>query len=1607
MIAIRRAATLISMVASALALSLASLTVWAQADQVNVSYLQGLLPKADGAVTTLGPDLMGDKVNLFNGALEFEHTDVSLPGNSALPVAITRRHVAGRTVFIRGTLGDWDLETPRIAGVFATATGWVNGTNEVTRCSSYTAPPVQYRAATGGGGGAAAAPAPAPSPASGPTARLPAGGVGAAAAAVTFYASDYWQGTFLHIPGAGAQEIFVRRTDDGFVPTDNPNYRHLTKSKWHFRCLDTVQNAAGEGFIAISPEGVTYRFDWMASRLHPAAKREGASLARREYMLMATEVTDRFGKKVTYTYSAAAPERLTSVQATDGRQITLGYDASGRVSTVNDGTRAWTYAYDANGHLTTVTRPDNSRWQFNLRPLVHLNSFELGELASCESSGYFPESDYVGTITHPSGAVGTFTLKFQQFNRSNVTKQCLFVGTKPVNARWPKSTTSQALKRKHIGGPGLPAGGWGWDYTYTGGAASWAPCNPCADTRTVEVKDPSAVKTRHTFGVRYQSNEGQLQIKEEGIPAQGGAAGLRSTSYRYRQSRPWLEPMAISINQNSDYLSNRHRPEDLRATTQQATTFRWEVASAGFDSEARVLEVRRVSTPGFTRTDRSTYEDNRTRWVIGQLKSLTESTTGLAEQLNDYDPLNGLRTAKREFGRLVESYTYHTDGNLWQRKDPLGRATTFTDYYRGIARSVTGRDGFSESAAVNALGQITSYTNEAGTTTTYGYDAMGRLASIGYPPEAWGSYYPTTISFSQVQSTEYGIAPGHWRQIISTGNAHTIRYFDALWNVRLAAKYDNADAGNTSSFVETRYDFEGHKTFESYPLRTFYFVDGPAGHPPVLGRRWQYDGLDRVTREEQDSELPGAAGVLATTTTYSTTEFTKVVANPRGHATTHKWQAFDTPSEATIASLTLPEGVSVAIARDVFGKARQITRSGTYLGVSQSASRSYLYDPHQRLCKTVEPETGATIQAYDGAGNIAWRASGQPFTGLTSCDDAAVPTAAKITYGYDAEDRLATTSYGDGSAGITRTYTRDGLLEQLNSGPVNWTYRYNNRRLMDLESLVFNGGTYPLTHGIDAYGNRESLTYPDGQLVSRSLNALGQPRAVGSGVASGVTFHPNGQLAGYTAGNGVGVSISLNTRGLPLTWQHGSVLHDVYSYDANGNVAQIGDLLTPAANRSMGYDGLDRLSAASGIWGAGSFGYDALDNLRTSVLGSRSVGTTLDAATHRITQLTVNGAATALSYDANGNLRTRGAQQFTFDIGNRLQQAIGKARYTYDGHGRRTVVAYDDGSWKFQVYGSDGKLMYSLHPTRGATNHIYLGGRLIAEQNSVSGRSYVHADALGSPVVRTDAMGREVANSRTRYEPYGGTVAGSANPDGVGFTGHVNDVDTGLVYMQQRYYDPLAGRFLSVDPVTTDSGSGQHFNRYVYALNNPYNYNDPDGRLPNFVLGALVGAGIEAVVQYRTTGSVKAAGVIGAAVAGAITGGMSGMLSKGVVQNVISAGTATGKTALVGAASGVVGKHVEGAISGKTPSGTDLAVAAAGGALGAGAGAKITNSAVGAVQAEAAKAGVAGHIGQTTMNAIATGGPAAVRSSAGQEIAKTGIEAGTAYAGEKLKQASQ
>jgi RHS repeat-associated protein len=57
------------------------------------------------------------------------------------------------------------------------------------------------------------------------------------------------------------------------------------------------------------------------------------------------------------------------------------------------------------------------------------------------------------------------------------------------------------------------------------------------------------------------------------------------------------------------------------------------------------------------------------------------------------------------------------------------------------------------------------------------------------------------------------------------------------------------------------------------------------------------------------------------------------------------------------------------------------------------------------------------------------------------------------------------------------------------------------------------------------------------------------------------------------------------------------------------------------------------------------------------------------------------------------------------------------------------------------------------------------------------------------------------------------------------YTARESDSETGLYYYRARYYDSLAGRFISEDPVEFVGGP----NFYAYVQANPINLNDPSG----------------------------------------------------------------------------------------------------------------------------------------------------------------------------------
>ncbi|MBZ4422960.1 RHS repeat-associated core domain-containing protein [Myxococcus sp. RHSTA-1-4] len=1402
--------------------------------------------KASEAVSPLGPNLFGDQVSLSNGALSFSLTDVSLPGNSGLPVAFTRSYQVRdwRHRKADGMMLDWDVDAPSISGVYATE--WLASDGSGNRCS------------VGG---------PAPSPMQGVS------------------ASDFWQGGSLDIPGVSGGELL--RTQPGTqVPASGGPYVWMTNDQVHISCLTTIKNGTGEGFLATTPDGTRYWFDWMAQHHEPPLRRGStmvlpggtnlqAEIQIRRNILYATRVEDRFGNVVTYTYTNAANQRarLTQVSANDGRQLTLSYNSQGAVSSVSDGTRTWTYTYgttaSGRGTLTQVTLPDTSKWTINFSAftnaeILYTEVFLLGEIyRSCLNNETPLNYDLqaVGTVTHPSGAVGTFTTSIVEHGRSRVPLSCnnvtTWVGypngtgndTNDDSAFWPFEYDAFTLKSKHVTGPGLTPAQWDYSYTsgrnfhmYPGTTRTYPVCtigfencmkppctsDSCAGRSTTTVTGPGGEWVRYKHGNTYRYDEGKLISVEVGTSADNI---LRTTTHTYDLSMTdgvYKARWGLGQRANGDSFPNEyHRPLLKTVIRQQDTAFTWQANS--FDSFARPTGTTRFSSLGDSRTDTTTYYDHLSKWVLGQVATTANTDLGRILSKTEYNTTTALPLRFYGAGTvdssapplLMQTLTYNADGTIATATDGNNRTTTLSNWYRGVPRNIQFADGTTRSATVDALGQIRGVTDENGFTTSYDYDAGGRLSNITYPAGDSVAWAPTAISYAQVASSEYGIPAGHWRQTVSRGDYRKLTYFDAMWRPLVERELDNANSSGTQRFKRFNYHPTGKPSFASYPGTSSSLSTGT----------WtDYDVLGRPTAVRQDSEL----GQLVTQYQYLTNFQTRVT-NPRGKVTTTSFQAFDQPDTSAPDLIVAPLGITTTFYRNVLGMTERVRRTGSWSGGSQDLDRRYVHDPRLRLCKSIVPEEGATHFEYDAMGNLLRSADGSTLTSL-SCDAASVPLSDKTVRTYDARNRLRTLSYPDGTNDATYTYTPDGKLASLSSDGSVWTYQYNKRRLLTREKLFFYSD-YIHDYSYDTLGNLSAINNTQVH-IDYAPNALGQPTRAGA-YATGVQYFPNGAIKQFTYGNGIVHTLTQNARQLPHvstdSYSGNRVFELRNTYDANGNVTRIEDLANTARDRAMTHDDLDRLTQASapGIWGTANYTYDALDNLRTSSLGTTQYTYAYDTTTNLPTSVTRSGSpAWSYSVDARGNITADGRNTYSFTRANRLASVVGKESYQYDGHGRRIVIWRADGTGAVPVYALDGKLRLTADNRKaGATTHVYLGNHVVADvffrwSDGALTPSYKHTDALGSPIATTDA--NRAVLDRTEYAPYGLPVSGGV--DGIGFTGHAMDAATGLVYMQQRYQDPMLGRFLSADPVKTDSNTGESFNRYAYAGNNPYRYVDPDGR---------------------------------------------------------------------------------------------------------------------------------------------------------------------------------
>lgn len=878
-------------------------------------------------VDVLGPDLFGESTDLSTGATEFSVTDVSLPGNSELPVAFQRRYVVSVSAMssnFQNAFDKFEIDIPHLHGVFASGNTLLR--SELQGWTSSIAGHPELRC-SGRAGPAEVLPPP----------NEPYG---------SWTADEFWHGNHLHIPGSGDEEMQVTAglPNDASAPSSAGPYQWVTRNRWYFSCLPSTQNGvAGEGFLAHAPDGKKYYFDWVV-RIGPVpqVKRPltfipipDASdavladtidrLSRYSYRILPTRIEDRFGNFVQYTYSG---RDLQSISSNDGRLLTVGY-VDGKVSTVTDGMRTWTYDY-TNG--LKVTHPDSSYWS-----VIGAGQFTKNgpSIPSCTTTPQYYSGQAHITVHHRSGAIGVFTIQPLIVGISNVPYHCDQDEYRNNFIRTPKVFDGLALTRKVISVPGRAIMAWNYTFGPRNDSFNTECTAGCPASRYVDVTGPENTFARYTFGNRWQDNLGKLLKVERGSSATN-ILQTESMSYAITPgSFPYPEPIGFPMATAGDNWANvLLRAQTSRTTTQQGATFTQVVNS--FDALARPISVSKSSSLGGSRTEIITYKDNLTKYVLGQVATLTESSTGAVPSAATFDGETAQILTRSSYGILAESYSYNTDGTLKSVVDGKGNRILLSDWKRGLPKRVDYPAtldqplGSHESVEVDDNGWIKKRTDQNGFITGYQYDTMGRINQVNYPQDDSIPWAVTRIDFAPIDCADtdcpFGLPNGHWAQTITTGNSRTTTHYDALWRPLVIVSEDSDDA-STRSILVKRYDNIGREIFTSYPVAALNSFEDT-----LLGTYTVYDEIDRVIRTEADSEH----GRLITKIDYLP-DFKIRVTNPGGHPTvedpdgyftTTSFQAYDVPSYDLPIRIEAPEGVTTIINRDVFGKPRSVTRSG-------------------------------------------------------------------------------------------------------------------------------------------------------------------------------------------------------------------------------------------------------------------------------------------------------------------------------------------------------------------------------------------------------------------------------------------------------------------------------------------------------------------------------------------------------------------------------------------------------------------------------------------------------------------------------------------------------
>ena len=653
----------------------------------------------------------------------------------------------------------------------------------------------------------------------------------------------------------------------------------------------------------------------------------------------------------------------------------------------------------------------------------------------------------------------------------------------------------------------------------------------------------------------------------------------------------------------------------------------------------------------------------------------------------------------------------------------------------------------------------------------------------------------------------------------------------------------------------------------------------------------RYDEKGNITKSGTVQPDAQDNGIWVTRSFTTDKNHVAAVADAEGNVTRYSW---DLASDRLL-SLTDGRWGKLTYGYDSADRMVSVEQQVTVDGVKQTVKNTYGYTGDDLT--SIDHNGFRYGFSYDGFGSTtAASIAGKQVVGYTyepgngNLVKTTYANGHEIRYTYDDQDRM-TASFFKASAGAaeqklnTYIYNKEGNLCQVTNHMSGKTY-YLDYDLLDRLMRVRDekGSYYEYTY--DSNNHMRKLFQQGSQggaahvTTTYSYDKDGREKETRvSGKFSRVTDYDSlGRVQGmYMNVNNAALAATFeygNSTGSSLSAQPSSIGVNgekyFYEYDANGNITSVEFL--PALNstkkpwkETYQYDERNQLIRENSQQQNKTFvyAYDLGGNL-TSVKEYPYTEGTITAAPLKTETGTyasgwkdqlVNWNGTVITYDAIGNMLTRGNTTYSWTLGRKLAAVDNgkKIQYFYDHTGSRTKKIVDGVATEYRMAGdllmsetTNGQTLWFTYDSNANLFSMVTGGKHYFYQRNLQNDIIALVDEAGDTVVNYtyDSWGKVLNITGSRKD-----TIGQLNP--FRYRGYYYDKETGMYYLKNRYYDPELRRFISSDAVTTLAASTETLhnrNLYTYCNQNPITRSDSNGNLWTVVAG-LAGAAISLADQ--------------------------------------------------------------------------------------------------------------------------------------------------------------